>query len=195
MPLSEPSLRDPVHTRTIVCRGFHRADGMWDIEGHLVDIKSYDFHSQFRGDIESGEPVHQMWLRLTVDDDLVIRDAEAVTDHSPFPICPAIAPNFTRLKGMSITPGFNTRVRELLGGIEGCTHLVEMIGPVATTAYQTIYPYRERLRRQRGETDPAQPQPARRPRFIDTCHGWSSTGEIVKQLYPDHYKGAPDPTA
>jgi hypothetical protein len=194
MPLSEPNAREPVHTRTVMCRGFHRADGMWDIEGHLVDTKSYDFHSQFRGRVVSGEPVHQMWLRLTVDDELVIREVEAVTDHSPFPICPAITPNFARLKGMSIRPGFNTRVRELLGGIEGCTHLVEMIGPVATTAYQTIYPYRERLRRRRGEASPDQAQPARRPRFIDTCWGWSSTGEIVKQLYPDHYKGAPDPT-
>ena len=68
MPLSPSVEREPIHTRTVVCRGFRRADGLWDIEGHLTDIKSYDFESQFRGTVTSGTPVHQMWLRLTVDD-------------------------------------------------------------------------------------------------------------------------------
>jgi hypothetical protein len=186
MPLSPSVEREPIHTRTVVCRGFRRADGLWDIEGHLTDIKSYDFESQFRGTVTSGTPVHQMWLRLVVDDNLDIQDVEAVTDHSPFPICGAITGNYKRLKGLSIKPGFHLKVRELLGGVEGCTHLVEMLGPVATTAFQTIYPYRERLRRERGE--PAQKN-SRGPRLIDTCHGWSAKQDVVKQLYPEHYTG------
>jgi hypothetical protein len=186
MPLSPPSVpREPIHTRHVVCHGYRRADGMWDIEGHLTDTKAYDFSSQFRGTVHSGEPVHQMWIRLTVDDNLVIREVEAQTDHSPFPICGGITGNFARLKGISIRPGFHLKVRELLGGVEGCTHLVEMLGPVATTAFQTIYPYRERLRRERGETA-ATP---RRVSLLNTCHGWSSKGEVVKELYPELYNG------
>ena len=188
MPLSPSAPREPIHTRRVICNGFHREDGLWDVEGHLVDTKTYDFDSQYRGTVTSGTPVHQMWLRLTIDDDLVIQDVEAVTDDSPFPpVCPTITGNFARLKGLSLRPGFHNKVREILGGVEGCTHLVEMLGPVATTAYQTIYPYRERLRRQRGES-PA-PGAVNRPRFIDTCHGWSAKGEIVRQLYPDFYSG------
>ena len=187
MPLSPPSEREPIHIRNVVCRGFRRNDGLWDIEGHLTDTKSYDFESQFRGIVTSGTPVHQMWIRLTVDDDLIIRDVEAVTDHAPFPICPAITGNYARLKGLSIKPGFHLKVRELLGGVEGCTHLVEMLGPVATTAFQTIYPYRERLRRQRGEA--ATTVPGRAPRLIDSCHGWSSKQDVVKRLYPEFYTG------
>jgi hypothetical protein len=186
MPLSSSAAREPIHTRQVVCRGYHREDGLWDVEGHLKDTKTYDFDSQFRGNVASGEPIHEMWIRMTVDDGFVIRDIEAVTDASPFPICPAIAANFARLKGLSIRPGFYNKVKEILGGIEGCTHLVEMLGPIATTAYQTIYPYRDRLRRQRGEeTRP----PGVRPRFLDSCHGWSSKEEIVKQLYPQFYTG------
>lgn len=187
MPLSAAAPREPVHTRQVVCRGYCREDGLWDVEGHLTDTKSYDFNSQFRGTVTAGMAVHEMWVRLTVDDGLVIRDLEAVTDASPFPICPAIAANFARLKGISIRPGFYNKVKEILGGIEGCTHLVEMLGPIATTAYQTIYPYRDRMRRQRGEE--ARPAGVR-PRFLDSCHGWSSKEEIVKQLYPQFYTGA-----
>jgi hypothetical protein len=186
MPLSQAVEREAIHTRHVVCRGFHRADGLWDIEGHLIDTKTYDFDSQFRGAVTAGTPVHQMWIRLTVDDDLVIQEVEAVTDHSPFPICGGITGNFAKLKGLAIKPGFNMKVRELLGGVEGCTHLVEMLGPVATTAFQTVYPYRNRVRAQNGEAPPKRP----RPRLVDTCHGWSSRGEVVKRLYPDLYTGS-----
>lgn len=187
MPLSPASPRQHIHTREVHCRGYHRDDGLWDIEGHLTDTKTYAFDSDYRGRVGAGEPVHDMWVRLTVDDNLILRGIEAVTDRSPFPVCPAIAPNFERLVGLSIRPGFLSRVRERLGGVEGCTHLVELMGPIATTAYQTIYPYRQRLARQRGDAPPQPPK--ERPRLIDTCHAFRSDGEIVKRLWPDYYTG------
>ncbi len=41
MPLSAPAPRQLMHNRAIECRGYQREDGMWDIEGHLVDTKTY----------------------------------------------------------------------------------------------------------------------------------------------------------
>jgi hypothetical protein len=188
MPLSPPaSPRQHIHTRQIHCLGYRRADGLWDIEGHLGDTKTYAFTNDYRGRVEPGEPIHEMWVRLTVDDDLVVRGIEAVTDKSPFSVCSAITPNFTRLIGLSVRPGFLSKVRERLGGIEGCTHLVELMGPIATTAYQTIYPHRQQQARERGD---APPQPTKeRPRLIGTCHAFRTDGEIVKRLWPDYYTG------
>jgi Protein of unknown function (DUF2889) len=188
MSLSPASPRQRIHARQVHCHGYRRDDGLWDIEGHLVDTKTYGFDSDYRGRVEAGDPVHEMWVRLSVDDDLIVRDVEAVTDKSPFPVCPAIAPNFKRLIGLSIRPGFLSKVRERLGGIEGCTHLVELMGPIATTAYQTIYPYRHRLARERADAPPQPPQ--ERPRLIGTCHAFRSDGEIVRKLWPDYYTGA-----
>ena len=185
MPLSDAAPRDPIHARHVDCRGYRRADGLWDIEGHLTDIKTYGFDSQFRGHVPAGEPVHEMWIRITVDDELTIRAIEAVTDKSPFPICPAIAPNFQRLNGLRIRPGFLSQVRNLLGGVEGCTHLVELMGPLATTAFQTIVPYRERQRRESGTPR----EPGRKPALLDTCHALASGSAIVKRLWPDVYTG------
>ena len=71
-----------------------------------------------------------MWIRLTVDDALTIQAVEAVTDAAPYGVCPSIAPNFQRLVGLAIKPGFTARVKQLLGGVEGCTHLVDLLGPV-----------------------------------------------------------------
>ncbi len=76
MPLSEPNAREHIHTRDISCRGYRREDGLWDIEGHLVDTKTYAFDNRFRGEVAPGMPVHEMWLRVTVDDDLRIKDVE-----------------------------------------------------------------------------------------------------------------------
>ncbi|BBK45099.1 hypothetical protein STVA_51190 [Allostella vacuolata] len=188
MPLSTPEPRDHLHTRTVECRGYHRTDGLWDIEGHLVDTKSYPFDSNARGPMPPGTPVHDMWIRLTVDDELVVCAVEAVTDSSPFPVCPAITPNFQRLVGLSIKTGWTQQVRSLLGGVEGCTHLVELLGPVATTAFQTIFPWRERQRRAQAAAGAAG-GPQRRPAHLDTCHALALDGPVVAQIWPAFYTG------
>ncbi|MBI3056799.1 MAG: DUF2889 domain-containing protein, partial [Betaproteobacteria bacterium] len=125
MPLSPPAPRKPMHNRTVECRGYEREDGLWDIEGHLVDTKTYA--STARDTVrprQPGEPVHDMWLRLTIDLDMKIHAAEAATDAGPYVQCGAITPNFKALKGVTIGAGWRRKTLEILGGINGCTHLV-----------------------------------------------------------------------
>jgi hypothetical protein len=184
MPLSHPAApRQHIHTRRVEARGYRREDGLWDIEGHLVDTKTYSFDSTERGEVQAGEAVHDMWLRLTVDDDLLIHAVEAVTDSSPYGVCPAVTPNFQRLVGVRIGPGFRREVKQRLGGTEGCTHLVELLGPLATTAYQTIMPLKMSEPRPEGAVRP-------RPRILDTCHALASDGEVVRIQWPEFYTGA-----
>ena len=57
----------------------------------------------------AGEPVHEMWLRLTIDDSMRIHEVEAVTDYGPFGMCPAITDNFKRLEGLTIGPRISAR--------------------------------------------------------------------------------------
>ena len=180
MPLSTAAERELIHSRDVECRGYERTDGLFDIEGHLVDTKTYDFPNRHRGEVKAGDPVHGMWIRLTVDDELVIRAVEAVTDHGPYPVCPAITPRFAELAGLKIGPGFTRAVRQRLGGTSGCTHLVEMLGPIATTAFQTIYPRRHR--RLSGDEE-------QRPAMLDTCHALASDGPVVRDHWPKWYTG------
>ena len=196
MPLSAPAPRTHLHTRTVTCQGFLRDDGLFDIEGRIVDVKTYAFESSWRGTVEAGTPVHNMSIRLTVDDALTIRDVDASSDHHPFQICPSVTPNFRRLAGLKIGPGFTREVRRRVGGVEGCTHIVEMLAQVATTAFQTVFADRARaLRKEQkaaaGEAPkPADPNaPKRRPYVIDTCHAWDSRGELVKKHMPEYYAG------
>jgi len=172
-----------MHTREIRCQGFSRSDGLWDIEAHLVDTKPYDMPNVDRphGKIAAGEHLHEMWIRLTVDTDLWVRAVEVTTDFGPYAVCPSITPNFQRLIGERIKAGWTQRTRELLGGVQGCTHLVELLGLLATTAFQTIYP--ARVKRDAAKN-------THKPALIDTCHAYRSDGPLVKQKWPEHYTGS-----
>jgi hypothetical protein len=199
MPLSPPVGRQQLHTRRVTCQGFFRDDGLWDIEGRITDTKSYEHPNEWRGPLKAGEFVHDMSIRLTLDHKFTIVDVEAVTDRSPYRICGEVAPDFRKLIGLRIGAGFNRAVRERLGGVHGCTHIVELLGPVATTAFQTVFSGKAReLNRQhraKSGTLPrpeatSRPRPPRRPHVIDTCHAWKSDGEVVKRWAPQFYTGA-----
>jgi hypothetical protein len=208
MPLSPPAPRQYLHARTLVCDGYLRDDGRWEIEGRVVDRRTYPFDNAWRGRVTPDQPLHEMWIRLTLDDDLTIRAVEAVTDASPFAICPDVLANFQRLIGVKIGPGFARTVRERLGGPNGCTHIVEMLTQIATVAFQTkITAHARNLRREALGLPPLAtaggarspwadaPAPGARPAVVDTCYAWASDGEVVRRLLPEYYTGQEVPDA
>ena len=203
MPLSPPVGRQHLHTRRVTCQGFFRDDGLWDIEGRITDEKTYEHANEWRGPLKAGDFVHDMSIRLTLDHRFTIVDVEAVTDKSPYRICGEIAPDFKKLIGLRIGGGFHREVRARLGGVHGCTHIVELLGPVATTAFQTVSSGKAReLNRAHRAKNGSLPAPAakpaakppRKPYVIDTCHAWSADGEVVKRWAPQFYTG-PDAEA
>jgi hypothetical protein len=184
MPLSNPVPRKHIHTRAIECKGYEREDGLWDIEAHLVDTKTYLHARRHAGRVrQPGEPVHDMWLRLTIDLDFLIHDAEAVTDSGPYPICGDIAPNFKALIGVKIGPGWRREIRTRLGGVKGCTHLVELLGPLGTTAYQSTGRAREARIADKPQT--------KKPYQIGSCHVYAENSHAVLERWPQFYKGEP----
>lgn len=185
MPLPDPAARELLHTRTITCEGYQREDGLFDLDGWMTDVKSYDFSNTDRGEIKAGVPVHGMGLRLTIDRAMTIHAVEAVMDYTPFGMCPRITPNFQRLVGLSLGRGFTNAVRERLGGTEGCVHLVDLLRPMATTAYQLFSPftYEENVAKsRRGEPVEAF--------FFNGCHAWREDGDVARDQLPSLYKGA-----
>jgi len=184
MPLPESPSRTQLHLRRIEMRGFRREDGLFEIDGRVTDTKTYDIQ---RSDIQrgapAGAPIHDMWLRLVVDDDLVVRDLLAVTDASPYDVCrDAVAP-MAKIIGERIKPGWSNMVKSKLGGAQGCTHLMELLLPLATAAYQTIQPVRL------GRPDAL--DAAGRPSKIDSCYAYAADREVVARRWPQfHIHGA-----
>lgn len=167
--LSEPAAREDRHNRQVTCRGFARKDGLLDVEGELIDTKAYDFPSSTHGVIASGTPVHHMQVRITIDFDMVIQHAEAVTVHGPYAICPKGADNITGLIGLQIGPGWKRKVQTAIGGPKGCTHITELMGPMATTAFQTLYGEKARQKRDTTGADQTQQLKTPLPSLTNSC--------------------------
>jgi hypothetical protein len=184
MSLSTPVKREMFHCRDYAFRGYRRSDGLWDIEGRMTDTKGYPFENAWRGTIEPGEPVHDMWIRLTLDDDFIVRAVEARTAAGPFSICGDVTAGFDALKGVQVGPGWRKRLSELFAGIKGCTHHTEMLGAMATVAFQTIYPG---LRRLRGGMT-AEDEGGKVPPMLDSCHALARDGDVVKQHWPRFWR-------
>ena len=182
MPLSASVPRQFLHRRAIDIRGYQRDDGLFDIEAHLEDTKSYPFENQDRGTVHPGEALHGMWMRLVVDEAMVIRACEASSDFTPYTICPQAAPNFAALAGLVIGPGFTRAVKERVGGVQGCTHLRELLGQMATVAFQTIGPVKWRRAREAREAAIARgeaPPPAKRAVPIGSCYAYAPDSPVV----------------
>ena len=178
MPLSAPAPRERLHTRAITLDGYLREDGLIDVEAHLSDTKTYAFENVERGTVEPGIPLHGMWMRMTVDTALCITACEADMEYTPYRICPGAAPNFGRLAGLTIRPGFLREAGLRVGGPEGCTHLRELLQQVATVAFQTLHSVRTR-------TSTIDAPPASAKMLLNTCHAYASDGPLVRERWPE----------
>jgi len=187
MPLPPAPPREHMHTRALEFKGYRRSDGLWDIEGHIRDTKTYAFSNEFRGQVTPGMALHEMWLRLTLSDEFVVQEVVAVTDGSPYRICGEAAPNFQVLKGERIGRGWNRRVKELLGNPNGCTHIVEMLPQMATVAFQTIRAARRASKNPHQDKNTVDAK-ERAPQ-LNTCYAWSTDREVVQRWLPEFYTG------
>ena len=172
--------RTPLHTRTIRLDGFARPDGLLDVEARLTDVKHYDLPGWGGAPLPAGSPMHDMVVTMTVDVEGTIRAFEARTQAAPHASCPDGAANFSRLVGLSIRKGFLKAAAERIGGVEGCTHIREMLQQMATVAFQS-------MRETRVKSYGANPD--RPPPLIDSCIAWAASGDWVRVRFPRFWTG------
>ena len=147
----------------------------------MVDTKTNEIKLLDGRPLPSGEPLHDMSVRMVVDDALTVVDIVASTDASPFGICREATDTLGTMKGLRIAHGWSQAVRERLSGRRGCTHLTELLGPLATVAFQTLSQLRH--------AKPAAVDANGKPLKIDSCYAYASDREVVKRLWPLHYRG------
>jgi hypothetical protein len=167
---------EELHHRKLDLRFFRRRDGLYEVEGHLVDTKTHPFRRLLaEHDDPPGHHLHDITVRLVLDAELQVQAADADMPSTPFKICPGAARALQSLVGLQIGAGWNKRVRELLGGVASCTHIVELLGPIATTALQGIAPQRSADAKGGGGYRRFQ---------VDSCYSFASDREVVARLLP-----------
>jgi len=188
-PLSNPSARRLMHTRRIEAQGFRRDDGLWDIEARIIDTKPFAYEEPYRGHRGADSDVHNIAIRLTLDDDFLVRDIEVVMPAVPYPSCAGAIPNFKSLIGTRVGAGWRKAVTAAVGSTQGCTHARELLFPMATVAFQTLFGWEDEAdgpdeKQRRAQREAVRSEPQGKPLFLDGCYSWASNGEVVAKLYP-----------
>ena len=88
-----------MHRRSVECIGYLRDDELWEVEARLVDTKPFAQRDRYRGLLQPGEPVHDIALRLAVDDRMTIIEAESTMRATPYPTCIEVEPILQRRVG------------------------------------------------------------------------------------------------
>lgn len=177
--LPQPDVRRfAAHERKVELKSYKRADGHWDLEASLQDVKSETIDVSTR-QYDAGVPIHLLAVRITVDEDLNIVAASYGAGRVPFPgTCDAVSDLLSRLVGLNLLDNFRRHVGSVFPREERCTHVSELLLQVPTLAIQTIVAVKNS-----GESSDDS-----RPMKVDACRAWRSDGELVHQHYPKWYK-------
>lgn len=179
LPPAAPS-RQLKHRRSIDVQIYSRGDGLWEVEAELRDTKTRD--APLAGGVRlAGEPIHDMLLRLVVDERFNVVESGAHTRAMPYPgSCDDHGDAYGRLVGLNLLKGFRQDVRQRLGGVLGCTHITELSQILPTAVVQAFV----------GEVvDTRIDNPeGQQPFQIDRCHALRSDGAVVQTHYPRWFR-------
>ena len=165
--------REELHFRRIDMRGFRRSDGLFEVEGRVVDRKPHNHEPILGRPVPAGAAMHDMGVRLVFDDDLMVHNLQTFTDAAPYEACPAGGLALQELKGLRMTSGWSSEVRSRLAGARSCTHLMQLLIPLATVAFQSLSALRQ------GPPDHL--DATGRPTKIDSCYAYAAEGELVRR--------------
>lgn len=177
---SEGVTREEIHCRRIEMRGFRRSDGLYEVEGHILDRKPHEFVHVHGRTVPPNAPIHDMGVRIVFDLDMRIHEIHTFTDSAPYPQCPEGGRALQSLVGLRMAGGWNKEVRSRLSGARSCTHLMEILGPMATTAFQSLGYLRV--------AEPDRIGADGRPVQIDSCYAYGAGRDLVLKRWPQFHR-------
>ena len=181
LPTAAPE-RQLKHRRSIEVQIYARGNGLWEVDADIRDTKTHD--AALAGGVRAaGEPIHDMLLRVLVDERFNILEAGSQTRAMPYPgHCDHHGDVYQRLVGLNLMHGFRRDVNQRLGGVVGCTHLTELT-QVLPTALVQAFAGEVLDTRENSNSD-------EQPFQIDRCHALRSDGAAVQTFYPRWYRAA-----
>jgi len=121
-----------------------------------------------------------MGVRLVYDAQLRVHDVDTFTNAAPYGHCPEGGRALKSLIGLRMTSGWSREVSSRLRGAASCTHLMELLIPMATTAFQSLSALRSARLERLDVTG--------RPMKIDSCYAYGAQRELVRRQWPEYYR-------
>ena len=186
LPPAAPK-RQLKHRRQIDVQVFACGNGLWEVDAVLIDVKTR-VAQMADGPRQPGTPIHDMLLRLVVNEQLDVIAAGSETRWMPYKgLCSEHSDAYARLVGLNLMKDFRKQLRLRVGGGLGCTHITELAQVLPTAVVQA---FAGEVIDTRGTAEGAS-----KPFQIDHCHALRSSGEAVRLHYPRWYRPAAASTA
>jgi hypothetical protein len=167
---------------------YRRSDGLWDVEARLTDKKAKDF-KLVSGLRPASEPVHDMSVCITINEQFDVLDAHATSFSVPYVgYCEKITPSYKQLIGLNLLKNFNREVRMKFGKTAGCTHITELTAVMPTAAVQAFAGEVKKPSSAGGPNLSGQHVVDSPPFYIDSCHSLKRSGDAVKTFYPQWFR-------
>lgn len=174
-------MRKELHFRRIEMRGFARDDGLYEVEGKLVDSKPFDIDIVGGGKhLAANEDIHNLGVRMVFDREMVVTEISTFSQATPFATCHGGGEVLQAMVGVRIGAGWSREVRSRLPHDAVCTHLRELLAPMATTAFQALTEERKR--------QPEAVDAEGRPKKIGTCFAYAAEGELVRIRWSEFHR-------
>jgi hypothetical protein len=173
---------DRAHQRTIRISTYEVDDAHVLAEGELVDDRMNDYYL-VSGEKKGAGTIHHMRVLLLIDTQrMTIDDCELEMKSVPREECREIGDCLQKIRGLVITRGFTVKVRSLLGGAGGCTHVMTLVLGMAPAVIQGYWSVKSRK-----PMDPADPGVKKtlrlfRDTLMNTCHVWREDGPTYEKL-------------
>lgn len=136
---------------------------------------------RWRDDAGNEEEIHGYEVRMeTEPPNLAVVSIDVKPRFLPFPDCPHAALAAQRLVGLELTRGFRRAATAVLGGVEGCTHLLTLV--LAIWNHQVVTKYM--LTRTDDGSHRDMPD---FEQVVDGCSGWREGGvgvDLVRRRKP-----------
>jgi len=176
--LLENKKMECIHTRNIKISTFESDQGGIIVEGELIDDRLKPGFSP-AGDERPPKTVHHMKVRMWIDGQpLTIKEIEAEMPGIPHKECAQTRKSLDRIRGMSIVTGFTMKIKDVLGGINGCAHLTALVITMAPAAIQGFWAHYSRK-----PVDENVPSGSIRRFLGNTCWVWRKDGPLFPKLF------------
>jgi hypothetical protein len=182
LPPAAPE-RQLKHRRSIEVAIYARGNGLWEVDAQISDTKTHA--TTLAGGVRpAGEPIHDMRLRIVVDERFNVIEAGSQTLAMPYlGHCDDLGDVYQRLVGLNLLKGFRRDVNQRLGGVVACTHLTELTQVLPTAVVQA---FAGEVLDTREDSDSGT-----EPFQIDRCNALRRDGPVVQMFYPRWHRPAP----
>lgn len=169
----------PIHSRSIEIKSYPVDEDSIVVEGWLRDERFQRVYD-VTGEVHDPGPIHDMAIRIKVGGSpMAIHDAEAEMDHVPLAFCHTTRDIIKQIVGLEIKAGFAKRVKALMGGEKGCSHLTHLLTVMSQAAFQGYLNYK-RLKQEPIPHSLSDVEGV--DNLVGSCRAWSADGPKMEKL-------------